>query len=265
MSTTTTTTTTTTTPDGVTIGYSLTGAGPPLVLVHGITESRGVWDPLVADLAADHTVVAIDMRGHGESGDAGSYDSRAMADDIAAVVAELGLDAPLVVGHSMGGIVATAYAGAHLCRGVINVDQSIALGDFQELVLGAEPLLRSDAFGEVLAGLFGSMQGPLPAEEAARIGALRRPVQDVVLGVWAPLLQMVPDDLQALVDEMAAAVTVPYLALHGIDPGPDYPGWLPSVIPTATVEVWADAGHYPHLVHPQRFLDRVRSFEATLA
>lgn len=256
---------TTTTPDGVSIAYDVTGDGPPLVLVHGITESRAAWDPLVADLAADHTVVAIDMRGHGESGDAPSYDSQAMADDIAAVVGELGLDAPLVVGHSMGGIVVTAFAGAHPCRGVVNVDQSIALADFQELVVGAEPLLRSDAFGEVITGLFDSMQGPLPADEVARIGALRRPVKKVVLGVWAPLLELAPDALQALVDELAGAVTVPYLALFGIDPGPDHPAWLSSVIPTASVEVWADSGHYPHLVHPQRFLDRLRSFEATLA
>jgi pimeloyl-ACP methyl ester carboxylesterase len=256
---------TTTTPDGVTIAFDTIGAGSPLVLVHGITESRGAWDPLVADLATDHTVVAIDMRGHGESGDAASYDSRVMADDVAVVVGELGLGTPLVVGHSMGGIVVTAFAGAHPCRGVINVDQSIALGDFQELVVGAEPLLRSDAFGEVVTGLFDSMQGPLAADEGARISALRRPVQEVVLGVWQPLLELSPADLRALVDGLAAQVTVPYLSLFGIDPGPDYPAWLTSVIPTATVEVWADTGHYPHLVHADRFLDRLRSFEATLA
>ena len=64
---------TTTTPDGVTIAFDAIGEGPPLVLVHGITESRAAWDPLVPALSADHTVVAIDMRGHGESGDASSY------------------------------------------------------------------------------------------------------------------------------------------------------------------------------------------------
>ena len=188
-----------------------------------------------------------------------------MADDVAAVVADLGLDAPLAVGHSMGGIVVTAFAGAHPCRGVVNIDQSIALADFQELVQGAEPLLRSDAFGEVISGLFDSMYGALPPGEVARIGALRRPDQEVVLGVWAPLLELSPTDLQALVDGLAGAVTVPYLALHGIDPGPDYGPWLTTVIPTAMVEVWEDVGHYPHLVHPQRFLDRLRAFEATLA
>jgi hypothetical protein len=37
------------------------------------------------------------------------------------------------------------------------------------------------------------------------------------------------------------------------------------VIPTSTVEVWDGTGHYPHLLHPQRFLDRVRAFESSLA
>ena len=58
---------------------------------------------------------------------------------------------------------------------------------------------------------------------------------------------------------------VPYLALHGIDPGPDYGAWLRGVIPTATLEVWDGDGHYPHLVEPARFLDRLRAFESTLA
>ena len=253
-----------TTADEVSIAYSVTGSGPPVVLVHGITESRHTWDPLLSDLATDHTVVAVDLRGHGESGLAADYGAEAMAADVAAVVAAERLDAPLVVGHSLGGIVATALAGAHPCRAVVNVDQSIALGDFQELVRGAEPMLRSDAFGDVIGALFDSMMGALPADEVARVAALRRPRQEVVLGVWAPLLELEPGALDAYVAALAGAVSVPYLALHGIDPGEAYAPWLQEVIPSAVVEVWDGDGHYPHLVHPERFLDRLRRFEGTL-
>ncbi|MEO6317514.1 MAG: alpha/beta hydrolase [Acidimicrobiales bacterium] len=256
---------TTTTDDGVEIAYDVTGAGPTLVLVHGITESRRAWDPLVTPLAEQHTVVAVDVRGHGESGTAATYDAAAMAGDAAAVVGALGLDPPIVIGHSMGGIVATAYAGRRRCRGVMNVDQSINLADFQALVLGAEPMLRSDAFGDVIAALFDSMSGPLPAEEVARIGALRRPEQGVVLGVWAPLLELEPTELGELVTVLAGVVRVPYLAIHGIDPGPDYGRWLGHAIPGARLEVWEDSGHYPHLVHQERFLERVAVFERSLA
>lgn len=254
-----------TTADDVSIAYGVTGSGPPLVLVHGITESRHTWDPLLDDLAADHTVVAVDLRGHGESGPADGYGAEAMAADVAAVMAAEDLAQPLVVGHSLGGIVATALAGGHPCRAVLNVDQSIALGDFQELVRGAEPMLRSDAFAEVIGALFDSMMGALPPDEVARVAALRQPRQDVVLGVWAPLLELDPAALEAYVAALAGAVAVPYLALHGIDPGEAYAPWLASVIPGASVEVWDGDGHYPHLVHPEQFLERLRRFEATLA
>ena len=256
---------TTTTADGVDLAYEVTGAGPVVVLVHGITESRRAWDPLVADLAKDHTVVTLDLRGHGESGLAPTYDSQAMAGDVATVLSAERLADPLLVGHSNGGIVVTAFAAERACRGVVNVDQSIALGDFQDLVRGAEPVLRSDDFPGVITALFDSMLGALPPDEVARIGALREPRQDVVLGVWAPLLDLSRDELDALVGALASAVRTPYLSLHGIDPGPDYATWLTRVIPTATVEVWDGVGHYPHLVHPQRFVERLRAFESTLA
>lgn len=165
----------------------------------------------------------------------------------------------------MGGIVATAYAaGPHPCAGVVNIDQSIDLGDFQELVRSAEPMLRSDAFEEAITGLFDSMLGPLPPSEVSRLAELRRPVQEVVLGVWAPLLELERDAIDELVRTISASVRVSYLALHGIDPGPDYGAWLAAAIPTAQLEVWDDHGHYPHLVDPTRFVDRLRAFEATL-
>ena len=47
------------------IAYERTGSGPPLVLVHGITESRHSWAPLIPSLAERFDVVAVDLRGHG--------------------------------------------------------------------------------------------------------------------------------------------------------------------------------------------------------
>jgi len=53
---------------------------------------------------------------------------------------------------------------------------------------------------------------------------------------------------------------VRYLSLFGIDPGPDYADWLMSPIAGAVVEVWAEHGHYPHLVDPDRFVARLTDF-----
>ncbi len=245
----------------VALDHHLGGTGAPLVLLHGITEDRRTWDPLVEDLERTYQVLAIDLRGHGASPGGGAYDLGSMAADVHALVADHGLEAPLVIGHSLGGTIATAYAASFPTRGVINVDQPLDLVGFQAQLREAEPLLRSDGFAAVIDQLFASMRGSLPDDEVARVGAIRTPDQDVVLGVWSPVLDLTSEELGALVDQIAGQVTVPYLAIHGIDPGPGYGDWLSDRIASAEVELWADHGHYPHLVDPTRFLARVRAFD----
>ena len=82
-----------------------------------------------------------------------------------------------------------------------------------------------------------------------------------MLGVWDLVFRASAAELDATVDALAAAITAPYLSLHGIDPGPGYDDWLTSRVPTAAVEVWPDLGHYPHLVEPHRFVERVVAFD----
>jgi pimeloyl-ACP methyl ester carboxylesterase len=82
--------------------------------------------------------------------------------------------------------------------------------------------------------------------------------------MWSPLLDLTPEELGALVQEIAALPSgTPYLSLHGLDGGPGYAAWLTALIPGATVEVWDEVPtHYPHLVDPARFVTRVREFTA---
>lgn len=256
------------TQDMVALEADVTGQGPVTVLLHGITESARSFDPLIDRLAADTTVVAVDLRGHGRSPHGAAYDPASMAADVHALLARLDLPAqgpddpdPLVVGHSMGGLVAVAYGAAYPTRGVVDVDQPLDLAGFQAQVRELEPMLRSDAFPGVIRMVFDAMYGPLDPAEVARVGELRAPDQQVVLGVWAPLLELTTDDLDAMVGQVVGGIDVPVLALHGIDPGPDYAAWLSARIPTAALEVWPDHGHYPHLVDPDRFLARLAEFD----
>ncbi|MEZ5216009.1 MAG: alpha/beta hydrolase [Ilumatobacteraceae bacterium] len=251
---------------GVEIAYERQGSGPSLVLVHGITESRHTWDPLVPALARDHDVIAVDLRGHGESSMTPPYDSVVFAADLAALLGTLGVEMPLLVGHSLGGVVVSVMATMLPVRGVVNVDQPLRLSGFQEGVRMLEPALRGtiEEFEGAIAAMFSMMDGALPGEERERIQAGSRPEQDVVLGIWDGVLTATPEELDALVAGIAQGISVPYLALHGIDPGPDYAPWLESLCATASVEVWADLGHYPHLVQPERFLARVARFEDEL-
>lgn len=250
---------------GVTIDYFAAGEGRPLVLVHGITESRRTWDPLLAPLLQHYRVIAVDLRGHGDSSRVGPYDLGAMGSDLGLVLdAESASDA-LLVGHSLGGAVVSACAAVAPCRGVINVDQPLALAGFQGALRELEPALRGsdEQFQGAISAIFDDMAGPLAGSERWRVDHIRSAEAEVVLGVWDGVLTSTADELDALVDQVAAGIAVPYLSLHGIDPGPDYAGWLTERIPSATVEVWDGLGHYPHLIEPRRFVDRVLAFDQT--
>jgi len=249
---------------GVSIDYFAAGAGRPLVLVHGITESRRTWDPFIAPLiAAGYRVVAVDLRGHGASSKIGPYDLTTMAADLGAVLRAEQLDDALLVGHSLGGAVVSAYAAGGACRGVVNVDQPLALSAFQAVLRQLRPMLEGDAdqFDGAIAAIFDDMAGPLDGAERWRVDHIREPDQSVVLGVWDVVFNSSVEALDAVGDAMAGAIDVPYLSLHGIDPGPDYGDWLTGRVPTASVEIWPDLGHYPHLIEPERFVGRIVEFD----
>jgi pimeloyl-ACP methyl ester carboxylesterase len=255
------------TADGCRIAFEETGAGPDLVLVHGITESRRAWDPVLPLLAEQWRVIAVDLRGHGESSRRAPYDPESLAADLGAVVAELALDAPLVVGHSLGGVVVSAYAGARFpVRGVVNVDQPLRLASFQEALAPLTPMLRGDdaAFREAVGIVFTVLDGELPPGERARLDALSSPEQDVVLEIWGPVLDAAPGTLDDQVAALLRGISVPYLAIHGSDPGPEYAQWLLGLVDDARLEVWPGVGHYPQLVDPERFAERLDQFEGQL-
>lgn len=252
-------------PDGTSIAWSRTGSGDPVVLVHGITESAASFDPVTALLAATHEVIALDLRGHGESASADTYDLAAMAGDVAAVCAAAGVRRPHLVGHSLGGAVVTAAGSMLDVASVVDIDQSLQLDAFKEQLVAAEAMLRDPAqYQLVVDAMFETMTGELlPADEQARIAALRRADQEVVLGVWDLLLTQPVDEIASTVDAALAGYSgrdVPYLALFGLDPGDGYAAWSAERIPGSVVEYWAGHGHYPHLVDPDRFVTRLREF-----
>ncbi|AQZ62826.1 HMP-PP hydrolase (pyridoxal phosphatase) Cof, detected in genetic screen for thiamin metabolic genes (PMID:15292217) [[Actinomadura] parvosata subsp. kistnae] len=96
---------------GIRLHYTRAGSGPLLVLLHGWPQTGLCWEPVLAPLAAGHTVVAPDLRGYGLSDKpATGYDKRRMAADIAELVTSLGFDRASVVGHDRGARVAHRWA-----------------------------------------------------------------------------------------------------------------------------------------------------------
>ena len=100
--------------NGINLYYETHGAGRPLILLHGGLGSGEMFGPILPTLAARHRVIAVDLQGHGRTADIDRpLDVRFMADDIAALIAHLGLDRPDVVGFSLGGGVAFRTAAQH--------------------------------------------------------------------------------------------------------------------------------------------------------
>ena len=89
------------------------GTAPPLVLLHGLTGHAHTWDHMAPGLAARYHIFALDQRGHGDSGFADTYATRDFVDDLEALAAEWGIDRFALIGLSMGGHNAMAYAAAH--------------------------------------------------------------------------------------------------------------------------------------------------------
>ncbi|OLT31698.1 alpha/beta hydrolase [Actinomadura sp. CNU-125] len=94
-------------------------AGDPLVIVPGITSPALTAEFVALELARDHRVYVLDVRGRGKSDapPAGNYTLRHYADDLAGVIDALGLGDPIVLGHSMGARIAAARHVLHGARG----------------------------------------------------------------------------------------------------------------------------------------------------
>ena len=128
---------TATSPDGVVLHFTDQGQGSPtLVFVHGWSCDATYWDAQVAHFAPKHRVVAIDLAGHGASGqERKAYTMEAFGADVAAVLAQLDLKDAILVGHSMGGavIVEAALAAPDHVLGLVGVD------NFQNVTLKLPP------------------------------------------------------------------------------------------------------------------------------
>ena len=98
--------------DGAAIAWSRTGAGDTaLVFIHGWSCNSAFWREQVDAFAADYTVVTLDLPGHGQSsGDREPWRVGDYGADVAAVVTELELERVVLIGHSMGGLVALRAA-----------------------------------------------------------------------------------------------------------------------------------------------------------
>ncbi|GAA4589329.1 alpha/beta fold hydrolase [Planotetraspora phitsanulokensis] len=233
---------------------------PPLVFLHGLSYDRRQWGPVLNELATvegDRRALALDLPGHGGSPRRDSYRLDEVVGVLHQAVTEAGLDAPIVVGHSLGGVLATIYAATYPARGVVNVDQPLLVGGFGEVLRRAEPVLRSPAYGEVWNSMLARMHiDLLPPEARELVRTATTPRQDLLLGYWHEVMTESAADLgerRARDLEVIHSRGIAYDYVTGGEPDPAYRHWLESALPDVAVTVLPGSGHFPHLAHPAEF------------
>jgi pimeloyl-ACP methyl ester carboxylesterase len=240
--------------------------GPPILLIHGLSQSHLCWARQYQSALADEfRLVAYDLRGHGMSEapiEPEHYaDGQLWADDVAAIVEQLGLDRAVLVGWSYGGFVICDYLRAH-------GQDRVAAIDF---VAGAVKL------GEAA---FGTLIGPgfldhVPDATADDLPTNIRGMRALVKG-W-PARPYAPDDLETLLcagmtvpariranlaarqiddDDVLPTIEVPLLVTHGRADTVVLPAMAEHVLatcPSAEPSWYEGVGHTPHLEAPERF------------
>jgi non-heme chloroperoxidase len=258
--------------DGVPLYYEEHGAGPAIVLVPGWTITTRFWERQVADLARDHRVVTLDLRGAGNSGKTPDRHSlAAYAEDVRQVLATLGLDDVTLVGWAMA-----VSVGVHLlaegCDRVgrfVWVDHSPRFFATPDWSLGLFGDLRPAAFDGVLADLRHDRVAvtrslladtmfatPLSDDELAWMTAelLKTPTEVAV----AMLSAVAYTDLRPLLP----FVEVPVLVVNGGRSAvpPAVGAWIAAALPSARSVVLPDAGHAPFWDAADEFNAAVRDF-----
>lgn len=249
------------------LAYADTGpaAGEPLVFLHGITANRSHWQPVVELLDDRYRCINVDMLGHGESPRGTDSALFGQVGAVRGLIEQLGLGAPLLVGHSYGGFVATAVAATAPLRGVVNVDQPFDMTAFRDVLGPLEQRLRGDDFTGAWDE-FVAWEGidRVPRERMALARDNIEPRQDVVLEVWSAVLETPPEELMAQVESLLPLVASPYLGIYGSELS-QTERRMQGLIPGGTVEVWDGHGHFVQLVDPKRTADRIASFASSCA
>jgi len=229
-----------------------------------------MWRPALEELDGidpGRRAIAVDLPGHGESPDAASYDLNATVQQVHEAVLDAGLAEPVLVGHSASAAIVAVYAARYPTRGIVEVDGTVLVAPFAELIKALEPELRGDGFDAAWARVSSQVFGLDDVSEDVRafVRATSRPRPEVVLSSWSDLFTRSTSELEALIDGTARAINgrgIPVTAVFGRQPSPAEMGWYRENLPGARTLVWPGSGHFPQLAYPLRFAELLASTAA---
>ena len=241
--------------DGVSMYYEQAGRGdPPMVFVHGWCCDRTFFQPQFDHFQASHAVATLDLRGCGKSDRPdGGYDIPTLADDVASLCRHAGIVQPVVIGHSLGGMIGIELAARHpsLPSAVVAVDPG---------PISPTPEVRSE-----FEGFAAQLEGPdgesarrawvdsggmfLATDDADRRHWIVETMCAAPLGVAAQVIRGVVEwnGVDAL--QLCQA---PTLVLRSSTGGSNDPARLLALKPDLTFGVTVGAGHFNQLEVPDQ-------------
>lgn len=262
--------------------YRIAGSGPPVVLVHGMLNSSSHWQSVALDLAREHTVIAPDLIGHGDSAaPRGDYSLGAHAASIRDLLTALGVERATIVGHSLGGGVAMQFFYQFPARVErLVLISSGGLGHEVSPMLrtaalpGMSGVLSLAAHPRLLSALWGT------GSRLRRVGIRHGAYVQAVARALRPLEQ--PQAREAFLQTLRAVIDVQGQRvsatdrLYLLESMPTMIVWgerdntIPlqhgrsahQAIPHSRFRTLAGAAHFPHLEDPDALVRVLREFLA---
>ena len=257
--------------DGLRIHYLDWGAAgkPPLIMLHGIGRDAHSFDHLAIRFAPDYHVIAMDLRGHGDSAwhPDGAYLVEDMVKDLEGLVEQRSLRGVVLLGNSTGGRVVQMYAGLHPDRVRALIVEDVGPERPQDIAAGFARRVQQEANGwgseaELMAFL--QAQSPTVAEDLIRAHARSATKKrDDGRLVWKRDPNLVKGFVPTELWPAVRQITSPALYILGgkstiVSLATQQQ--LKATIPGCEIVVMAGLGHYPHLEAPAAYGDLIADF-----
>ncbi|MCX7609529.1 MAG: alpha/beta hydrolase [Anaerolineales bacterium] len=246
---------------GIKVAYERRGQGRPLVLLHGYPLDHTIWEPLLPFLEADFDLILPDLRGFGQSSVVQTpYLLTDMASDIAALMDALSLRQAILVGHSMGGYIALAFAASYPERLLgLGLVASQAAADTPERKAARYALaerVAQNGLGEVAEVMPAALTPIAPLQESLRTLILRQSSWGVI-GALRAMAER-PDSTPLL-----SHLQVPLVIVHGLADSlvpVERARQVASLAPKARLFELTGVAHMPMWEAPQATAEALRTF-----
>lgn len=257
--------------DGLRIHYLEWGDGgkPPLIMLHGIGRDAHSFDHIAPRFARDYHVMAMDLRGHGDSAwhPDGAYLVEDMLKDLEGLVEQRALRGLVLLGNSTGGRVVQMYAGLHPDRVRALIVEDVGPERPQDIAAGFAKRVQQEANGwgsEAELVAFLQKQSPTVAEDLirahARSATKKREDGRIVWKRDPNLVKgFVPTELWPAVRQIKSP-TLYILGGKSTIVSVATQQQLKAMIPGCEIVVMPELGHYPHLETPKAYSDLVAEF-----